>query len=569
MARNPFSLDGVDGGVLFIDGNVSGSIRHRLKASYAARAHGANWSRHGIVEGELNDFAVTVDASRVVTVASGFCYVEHNDGIKYGVVNEANKTIQLNAPGSVARTDAIVVTINTTDVEATIVKEDGPNLGGNPATPANSLVLAYVTVPPSGNPTVSLPATRFAVPKGTTTVAGGTSGGGASGRRATQRFSGETSARAVMHNDRLYSRDATKRWLLDGDNNLLEFDLEEYGFVRNDTPARTFGGNSAGRPLMSFWDEANGNLWALKGDRAHIIESDTASRVTTGSSSISLTIVAVNVRWNFDDFGDDRGLGIQSGGRMFVVGNPNGARNALVGEYTIVQPAATTINALSIQANADALVRHTGNVTLPVRLIAAGDAGSILAAWLATADVANIHTVAQNGRIEQWSGTGVKDAATYAELPEGRRPEGGVFNLAVTRGAATGGAAYELGPPPNYNSQATLTGDSVQVNNALNGRVPANIRALYDANSRYVFVQYGSDNNFHAYNRQSNSWTEISPFPIIDNYRGQTGTATVTNPEGVNGIFTLTRIDGVLCFSGPRTHPARAQSRRPDGLLAI
>ena len=35
-----------------------------------------------MVEGEFDDFGVTVDSSRVVTVASGLCYVEHTDGIK-------------------------------------------------------------------------------------------------------------------------------------------------------------------------------------------------------------------------------------------------------------------------------------------------------------------------------------------------------------------------------------------------------------------------------------------------------------------------------------------------------
>ena len=53
MARNEFSFDGVDAGVVLIDGDTAGTIEHRLKASYGARVLGAHYARHGILPDEL------------------------------------------------------------------------------------------------------------------------------------------------------------------------------------------------------------------------------------------------------------------------------------------------------------------------------------------------------------------------------------------------------------------------------------------------------------------------------------------------------------------------------------
>ena len=550
MARNEFSADGVDVGLVFIDGSDDDTLEHHVKGDYAARALGAVYSRHGVIDGELNNLRVSVNSSRVVTIQTGMAAVEHSNGIKYIYVNTGAKTLTLPTTGSTGTvTHAIVITIDKTAVNATLTSVPGNPGEGNPATPANSLVLAYVSVPETGSPSVSTPATVLATFQATaTTITGGGGGSSGTGRRATQRFTDEAHRnRVCFYNDRPPTTDATKRWFLNAAGELVEEELDQYGFARNSVANRTWGGNSAGKPILHLYDETNDNRWMIKGNRAHIVESGTESRVTTGSGAITIPdAIEAQARWSFNDFGDDRGFGFRHGGRNLIAGNPNGARGALIAEYTVVFQEAS-IGAIVITPNTDAILMHTANVTAPLRLIAPGDGGSILMAILSSTNIGTIHTTAQNGRVEQWSSAGVKSAA-YAELPEGQ-VFGEQFNIALTRGAATGGADYELGPPPNYNSQATLTGDSVQVNNALNGRVPANIRALYDANSRYVFVQYGSDNNFHAYNRQSNNWTEISPFPVIDNYRGQTGAATVANPQGTTGIYTITRIDGTICYA--------------------
>ena len=162
MARNPFSFDGVDAGLVFIDGSTNGEIRHRLQASYGARALGANWSRAGVVRGEADELAVTVTPARIATVAAGMAYVEHSDGIKYCFINAAAKTLSIPVSVGGTQVTAIYVQIDTTTVLSSIAQVRGAAGAGNPTVPANSLVLAYVTVPVTGNPTVAYPSPRYA-----------------------------------------------------------------------------------------------------------------------------------------------------------------------------------------------------------------------------------------------------------------------------------------------------------------------------------------------------------------------------------------------------------------------
>ena len=237
---------------------------------------------------------------------------------------------------------------------------------------------------------------------------------------------------AVMFNDRLFTRNATRMWALDGSNNLVEYELGDYGFVRNDVANRTFGGSSAGKPLMPYWERGtNGNLWAIKGDRGHIVESDTASRVTTGSSSISLTEIETGAPVTFAAFGNGGGLGIQSGGKYFIVGS-SGAGNAVaIAEVSL----ALTIGGGVVQlvAGSDGIVEHTANAASPITFAAPGDGGSVLAGFITSADL-SFHTQAQNGRVEQWSATGTKDA-TFAAMPSGT-VFGEAFDMAVELASA-------------------------------------------------------------------------------------------------------------------------------------
>ena len=563
MVRSVFSFDGVDAGVVFIDGNDTGSIRHRLKASYAARAHGANWSRQGVVEGELDDFGVTVDSSRVVTVASGLCYVEHTDGIKYAIVNEANKTLTIPASSGGVQITAIYVTIDTTTIEASIAQVRAAAGAGNPLVPANSLVLAYVSVPVSGDPTVSLPATRFATPKGSAATA--TSSGDGGTATAVQRTIQRPTRSNVtaMFNDRLFTRNATRMWALDGSNNLVEFELGDYGFVRNDVANRTFGGSSAGKPLLPYWDAANGNLWAIKGDRGHIVESDTASRVTTGSSSISLTEIETGAPVTFAAFGNGGGLGVQSGGKYFIVGSSGAGNDVAIAEVSL----ALTIGGGVVQlvAGSDGIVEHTANAASPITFAAPGDGGSVLAGFITSADL-SFHTQAQNGRVEQWSATGTKDA-TFASMPSGT-VFGEAFDMAES---ATQGTDYRLGPAPNqfFFSSGGLPGPTSDPGLS---NVPAGWLAAYDANPTLVILRIPTSTqgaNYRVQHRSGGAWASVDPPPPVEAYPGSGASAGATG-SGVQGIMTLTRIDGVLCYASaeliiPVINPAAQDNFWPYG----
>ena len=546
MARNPFSFDGVDAGVLFLDGSDDGTVEHRVLGSTAARFSGANWSRAGIVEGERDDFGVTVDASRVVTIAAGLCFVQHSDGVKYGVENRANKTLTLAAPdASLTRVDAVVLTVDTATVTAALAATQGTAGAGNPAAPANSHVLAYVTVPPSGAPTVSLPATRFAIPKGPAAAASSSGGGGSSGRRTIQRPSGNNVA--AMFNDRLFTRDATRLWALTPAGGLLEYELGDYGFVRNAVAERSFGGASAGKPLLPYWDAVNGNLWAIKGDRGHIVESDTASRVTTGSSSISLSEIVTGAPVAFADFGNGGGLGVQSGGKYFVVGNSGAGNDVAIAEVSV----AVTVGGGSVQlvAGAAGIVEHTANAESPAHFAAPGDGGSILAGFITTADL-SFHTQAQNGRVEQWSAAGVK-AATFAELPSGS-VFGEAFDLA-RRLIGTGQGRYYIGPAPNHFASLNLTSGtsaSAGIISTTSGAAWDAWRAAYE-NDPFACIQADAGQNAappQSYARlihraTNGQWTTLPAGTVADAVPGG------SVGGDVNGIYTLTRIDGTLCYA--------------------
>ena len=260
--------------------------------------------------------------------------------------------------------------------------------------PANSLVLAYVSVPVSGDPTVSLPATRFATPKGSAATA--TTGGTRTIQRPTR------ANVAVMFNDRLFTRNATRMWALDGSNNLVEYELGDYGFVRNDVANRTFGGSSAGKPLIPHWDAAGERLYAIKGDRAHVLESATSSEVTTGSSSITLTEIETGAPVTFAAWGNGGAIGVQSGGKTFIVGS-SGTGNAVAIAEVSLSAFTATGGTVQLLPSASGIVQHSANVASPITFAAPGDGGSVLAGFITSAGSELSHASAERagGAVER------------------------------------------------------------------------------------------------------------------------------------------------------------------------
>ena len=535
MARNEFSFDGVDAGVVFIDGSDDGSVEHHLKAGDGALALGSPWTRQGIVEGELDDFAVTVNSARVVTIAPGLCFVEHTDGRKYAVVNRANKTLTLGAPGSAARTDAITMQVDTATITATLAAVAGPDIGGNPDIPANSLVLANVVVPPSGDPTVSLPTTRFAALRTAAQAAG----------------LGKTEYQALLqrpadfhtvefYNDRGYTRNPTRKWLLSLTNELHEYKDTPYGWVRDySVAARTFGAGHAGKPLLPYWDAANGNLWAIKGNQGHIVESTTPSRVTTGSASITISLTETGSTLQLSHFGDRRGVGVQSGTNYYVVGNPNGGGRVAIGLATIIGQAQSATVVLT-QGSSGSVALHSANVTAPLQFAAPGDNGSVLAAFHTNGNV-DFHAAAANGKVEQWAGDGTKDATT-AELPQG--------NLFGREFDPHNSIARDyLGPTPNTAQTSGGVGPTLaRFNTWLSGNPQsADWLAAYDADPNALF-EFNGAGLFIYVRRQGGAWVQVGGV-----FNTQTRRTLPTTPGdagiGWSGIYTVMRFDSTLCWA--------------------
>ena len=533
MARNEFSFDGVNAGVVLIDGSGNGAIQHHLKASYGARLLGASWGRQGIVEGELDDFAVTVDSARVATIAAGVCLVEHSDGIKYAVVNEAAKTLTLPASSGGTQTNVIYVQIDTGAVEGSIGQAQAAAGAGNPDVPANALALAYVNVPLAGDPTVSLPTTRFAALRTAAQAAG----------------LGKTEYQALLqrpadfhtvefYNDRGYTRNPTRKWLLSLTNELHEYKDTPYGWVRDySVAARTFGAGHAGKPLLPYWDAANGNLWAIKGNQGHIVESTTASRVTTGSASITISLTETGSTLQLSHFGDRRGVGVQSGTNYYVVGNPNAGGRVAIGLATIFGQAQSATVVLT-QGSSGSVALHSANVIAPLQFAAPGDNGSVLAAFHTNGDV-DFHAAAANGKVEQWAGDGTKDATT-AELPQGNL-FGREFDPhhSVTR--------EYLGPTPNVaNLGSGVTPTLARFNTWLgNNPQSADWLAAYDADPNALF-EVADGGHFLYVRRQSGAWVVAH---VASSSRRSLPTTPGDVAIGWSGIYTVMRFDSTLCWA--------------------
>ena len=560
MARNEYSFDGVAGSVAFISGTSDDD--HHVLGATAAAAIGAPYSRAGIVEDHLSDLLVTVDSSRVVTVAPGMVVVQDDTSdIFYIARTTSNLTITIPAASGGTQISAIVATVDETAATVSI-SATAPNTAGlgNPATPANSVVLAYVSVPLTGDPTVTLPAQRFAQVRSAavTTTTGGSSR--ISDTRTIQRPSSVNVA--VMFNDRGFSRDATRMWALTASNELIEYVLGDYGFIRDaSVAARSFGSSADGEPLMPVWDAANGNLWACKGDRGHIVESDTSGRVTTGSSDVAITLVTQGAPANTTNFGDERGLGVQSGGNYYLVGNPDGGNEVVIAEANAVGSATGMI--IQLTPGADGLVEHSADVSAPLRFAAPGDAGTVLAGFSTTTDT-DFHTQAQNGRVEQWGAGGVK-TATYAVLPFGV-VAGRPFNLQSAPPAVVASNEYVMGMPPNTRVSATSASITPQVvdslfdivDNGSSAEFVSEWLSSYNENRHHVVFVYAGSNlarpgqGFYRRNSAGNAWEKLTGTRtriFASEAERERVSGVLSTSQAGNGIYTLTRIDGVLCYS--------------------
>ena len=578
MVRNEFSFDGVEGEVAFIDGIANAD--HFVRGDAAAAATGAMYAREGITPDRLNACALSVSSSRVVTVDTGeFCVQHDTSELFYYVRLSAQKTFTLPAAIGGTQSTAVIATVNEATATVGLYVTAPSQAGGvDPPTPANSFLLGYIDVPLSGDPSVRVSANRFNQLRQTAVATGGGGGSGTASNVGTRTIQRNPQAnRFAIFNDRQMTRDATKRWRLNADNELLEDELGDYGFIRSSKAAMTFANAANAWAFGSYWDATNGNLWALLftrdsatawGCSGHIVESDTGSRVTTEGNSIAVTFPTpaatpiVNIEAT-----PDRAVFLQSGSNAYFVLDANDTGQAAIAGVGVI-PAATSLTVVTT-VSATALVQHTANVTAPLRFVAAGDQGSVLAEFITAADVA-FHAQADNGEIEQWSSTGTK-SGTSADAPYGVI-SGENFDLRTGPGAGQAASTrYAMGPVPNRIQSAStahtlnvLTGALNQIDGRPTGWLDAyradETLVLMLVNWSVIGAGAASRGDISFWHASGNSWAQVSPSEPVYSSAGERtlagAGATATNVG--NGIFTLTRIDGVLCYaSGEMIIPVR------------
>ena len=316
---------------------------------------------------------MTVNASRVASVAPGLALVEHSDGIKYAVVNDAAKTLTLPASSGGTQITAIYLLLDTTAVQASIGRETAAAGAGNPALPANALLLAYVSVPLSGDPTVSLPATRFAAPKSTAAAAAAEGGGGPSGRTIQRPGSANV---AVMLNDRLFTRNADRLWALQADDSLVEYELGCTALCAAPPPRVPSAARATASPCCPTGTPSTATCGQSRGT------AGTSSRARPPAASRR---AATASRWSisrparpltFAAFGDGGAIGVQSGGNYYIVGNSGAGNAVMVAEVSI----ALTVSGGVVQltAGANGILQHSANIATPITFAAPGDAAAYL-----------------------------------------------------------------------------------------------------------------------------------------------------------------------------------------------
>ena len=447
MARNPYGGEGTGTGTAFLRTPIGGTFRQRVRGDYAARLFNGFIERYGIVQGVLNELACTISTSRVVTVATGDCWTNTGEGYPIPYYQDEDKTLTLDAVGTAARVDAIVVryTASTAVIELAVVK--GNEGGGRSSTignlQANDQVLAYATVPVTGDPTIQYESTRF-MQVTSPQAEGGAAALGVSDIQSTkQRFEDADRGIVSVYNGQNLTQNATKRWFLDSDIStptLIEMEDNGYNFARNGVADRTFGDGSI-ICLFGYWDNANSNQWvvALMLDdsgntvaRGHIVESATTSRVTTGAA----TPANVGVGGSIPDavYPDPQFLyGVQQGEQIRIIcgSGSTGTTAAILNVSVTPTPTSITV----VLSPSPVSLAAAAGATWYATFAGPGANNTVLAAYNVAADQ-SFHALADNGEIEQWNISSVKQAGVTSSPIRGSI-KGQGFDLETNRTVST------------------------------------------------------------------------------------------------------------------------------------
>ena len=441
MARNPYSGEGTDLGIAFIRTTPGSGRVHHVRGDYAALAFFGFIGRHGIVPGDRNELACTVNASRVVGIDTGSAWMNQGE---YPILvgNGSVKTRTLDAVGSLARVDAIVLryTAATNTVDFAVVK--GNEGGGRASTVANlstnDLVLAYVTVPATGDPSVAYDANRFfqvTAPATETGAAALTAAGLQRTLQAPASGAGQDINRSVLFNDRGLTRNATNMWALAASSTFQIYEDFGYGFSNVTNVGGDYNVSGSVQFFFDYWDAANGNWWLvavlLDGSNnlraaGRIIESTTASRVTSGYAPLPFPNPGGAIPAN-TVVSPTTAYGVQVGDDVVIV---CGGTNSRVAMFS-VSVGGRQANSLSLVVG-NALVSHASNANWSVQLAAPGADGTVLAAFNSAADL-DFHDSDDNGDIERWNAMGVKQSGS-APLARGNLL-GKAFNYATAPGS--------------------------------------------------------------------------------------------------------------------------------------
>ena len=317
-----------------------GTLESKVFGDSLSAAIAAPWDTYGVIRNRGNQFQVTPGTGLSVNVGTGQMILGPRHGQAYFVnaIGSVNRVLTATGAGEAGPiVTAITARFNKTQRLFTYdVSQRGTAGGGNPANTFTSAddfgqIIAFVSIAP-----------------GATTITAGnitmvTDRFGALEQPPTQESLSKTDYRHLwqkpsttntveFYNDRGGTRNPTKKWVLNSSNELIEYINSPYGWVENkNVEAREFGTGHAGKPLLPYYDAQSRTQWAAKGTRGHIVESDTEANVTTGSNDIPVQVLETGSTLQLSNFGDRRGIGIQSGTNYYIVGNPSGNGSVGIG----------------------------------------------------------------------------------------------------------------------------------------------------------------------------------------------------------------------------------------------